>query len=78
MVPNKPLVARAGLDPAVRTALRESLLQCNDKAALKELKLTGFLPATDGDYDKVREDMRAARAFNLPETRPARPTPGGR
>jgi phosphonate transport system substrate-binding protein len=74
-VPNKPVVARAGLPPEITNALRVALIECRDPGALKELKLTGFLPASDRDYDQVRADMRQAKEFASTQSRPALPVP---
>jgi len=59
----KPWIARAGLEPAVSAALRESLLSLKDAAVLKELKVSGFAIATDEDYAFVREGMKHADEF---------------
>ena len=59
----KPWVARAGLDPAVAAGLRASLLSLKDVAVLKELKISGFAPASDEDYALVREGMKHADGF---------------
>ncbi len=59
----KPWVARAGMDPATSEALRQSLLSLKDSAVLKELKITGFAPATDEEYSIVREGMKRADEF---------------
>jgi phosphonate transport system substrate-binding protein len=59
----KPWLARAGLDPAVTAGLRASLLTLKDAAVLKELKVSGFAPASDEDYALVREGMKHADGF---------------
>ncbi len=59
----KPWIAKAGLDPAVTAALRASLLSLKDPAVLKELKVSGFAPASDADYALVREGMKHADGF---------------
>jgi phosphonate transport system substrate-binding protein len=59
----KPWLARAGLDPAVTAGLRASLLTLKDAAVLKELKISGFAPASDEDYALVREGMKHADGF---------------
>jgi phosphonate transport system substrate-binding protein len=60
----KPWVAREGLDLTVQNALQASLLELKDPAAMKELKVSGFAPATDEDYRPVREGMKQAAAFD--------------
>jgi len=59
----KPWIARAGLEPAVVAALRESLLALKDPAVLKELKISGFAPTSDDEYALVREGMKQADEF---------------
>ncbi|MBI5361759.1 MAG: phosphate/phosphite/phosphonate ABC transporter substrate-binding protein [Planctomycetes bacterium] len=59
----KPWVARAGFDPAVMAALRQSLLAIKDPAVLKELKVSGFVATSDEEYGFVREGMKVADEF---------------
>jgi phosphonate transport system substrate-binding protein len=54
---SKPWIARNKLDPIVREALHSSLLGLTDKAALKRLKIAGFLDGNDKDYDTIRRSM---------------------
>lgn len=48
-------VARSGLQPHVREALRQALLGLDDPQALKALGFNGFLPGDDARYDKTRK-----------------------
>ena len=66
----KPWIARAGLDERFVLALRESLLTMDTPAALKALKVHGFLPATDTDYQLVRDGMKTAERFASPQAQP--------
>ena len=59
----KPWVARAGLGDGVVAALRTSLLKLDEPAALKALKVPGFVPTTDVEYDIVRKGMEGAARF---------------
>ncbi|MCY2961462.1 MAG: phosphate/phosphite/phosphonate ABC transporter substrate-binding protein [Planctomycetota bacterium] len=59
----KPIVARAGFDPAFFTAVQTSFYGLKDEAALKELKISGFMPTSDAEYDFVREGMKKAAVF---------------
>lgn len=52
---SKPWIARAGLPKTIRLALKHSLLEIHDPAALKPLKKDGFFPASDSDYNVIRE-----------------------
>jgi phosphonate transport system substrate-binding protein len=53
----KAWAARAGLNPRVKRALREALLDIHDKEALTALRFDGFLAGLDSDYDPTREAM---------------------
>lgn len=68
----KPWIARAGLDERFVTALRESLLTMDTPAALKALKVHGFLPAADADYQLVRDGMKTAEKFIQAHPTPAK------
>jgi len=59
----KPVVARAGLDAQVFSALQQALFALKDESVLKELKVTGFMPTTDEEYDFVRKGMKKAEEF---------------
>jgi phosphonate transport system substrate-binding protein len=59
----KPVVARAGLDPAVFKALQETLFACTNEAYFKSEKISGFTAASDDDYKLVREGMRKSAEF---------------
>lgn len=56
----KPWVARADLDPEVAGALRFALLNAKDLDALKSLKVSGFMQATDSDYEPTRQAISVA------------------
>lgn len=60
----KPWIARAGLDPELVEHLKESLLAVDDADALKSLKFSGFVPASDEDYQFVREGMCESGRFD--------------
>ena len=64
----KPWVARKGLDPAVRDAIRQSLFELKDPATLKELKISGFVATSDEEYQPVRDGMRLAEEFEIPRS----------
>lgn len=53
----KPWIARSGLNPVVFTALKQSLLELKNEAALKGLKTDGFLEGSDSDYAQIRAAM---------------------
>ncbi len=62
----QPWVVRAGMDPAVIAALKESLYAIHDPAMLKDLKITAIVPTSDAEYGLVREGMKNAEEFSRP------------
>ncbi|MCH9672172.1 MAG: PhnD/SsuA/transferrin family substrate-binding protein [Gammaproteobacteria bacterium] len=63
-VVTKPWVARANLDDRLYGAIRAALLNLTDPAALKELKVKGFFPASDEDYKDIRAAMIRTAEFD--------------
>ncbi len=59
----RPWVARSGLDPRVRDALRQALLNVDDRAALRALRFDGFFEGSDQDYEPTRDAIRANPQF---------------
>lgn len=59
----KPWVARRGLEKATLEAIQQCLYGLKDPNALKELKISGFVPTSDAEYGFVREGMRLAEGF---------------
>ena len=62
----KPWVARKGLDRSTVEAIGQGLCSIKDQALLKELKITGFVPTSEKEYDFVREGMKLAERFEAP------------
>jgi len=62
----KPWVARKGLDRSIRETIAASLFALKDESALKELKVSGFIPTTDESYQPTRDGMKAAEEFENP------------
>ncbi len=59
----KPWLAKAGMDKRVEQALKKSLLELKDPAALKVLKKAGFLEGGDGDYATIRDAIENNGVF---------------
>ncbi len=59
----KPWVVRAELDDKIYYGLKKALLNLKDESVLKSLKKSGFLSASDDDYDFVRKGMRNSMQF---------------
>ncbi len=59
----KPWIARQGLDADVFAALQESLWELKDSKALKSLKVDGFFPGSDEDYQTIRTAMENNDVF---------------
>lgn len=59
----KPWVVRAEFDDKLYNLLRDAMLSIEDKSILNTLKQNGFLPATDKEYDFVRQGMKVSQGF---------------
>lgn len=59
----QPWIARAGLPQDVFDALQSALLALDDPEVIHDLKVSGFLPTSDREYDMVRTCMEAALKF---------------
>jgi phosphonate transport system substrate-binding protein len=59
----QPWVVRAGMERPVIEALQKSLLSIKDPDLLKELRISGFLPTSDAEYQFVRDGMKQAEEF---------------
>lgn len=55
LIPGSPIVARRGLDAAVRDRIRALLVEYRDPAALAALQSGGFAAVDDAAYEPVRE-----------------------
>lgn len=65
----KPWVARAGLPDDVHAAVRDALLAIDDEDVLSPLKISGFFPCDDDEYEFVRDGMtRSVHFDDLPGT----------
>ncbi len=60
----KPWIARSGMSEKVASALRNVLLQLKDPKALKSIKKSGFLAASDADYEPIRRAIRESETFD--------------
>lgn len=67
----KPWIARAGLPEDLTRCMRRCLLELQDPKALAALQVCGLLPATDRDYQPVRDGMRLSDRFLAVPTPPA-------
>ncbi len=59
----RPWVARAGMEPRVKQALRQALLRLADPEAVKALRFDGFLEGDDSDYEATREAIERNPKF---------------
>lgn len=59
----KPWIARKGLTPEVFAALQQSLYEMNNGTILESLKVVGFLPGSDEDYETIRIAMEDNNLF---------------
>lgn len=63
-IPNYPMTLQGFLAPELKQAIRSAFLDLNDPAILKLFRIEGFAPATDKDYDVLRE-MATVLNLNL-------------
>lgn len=65
-IDGRPWVAKSGLDPKVKVALRKSLVQIKDKALLSALgeEGLGFLEGSDEDFGSTRKAVKENHRFN--------------
>lgn len=61
-IPNYPMTLQGYLKPELKDAIRKAFLELKDPAILKLFRVEGLAPATDKDYDVLR-DM--AKILNL-------------
>jgi len=65
----KAWVARVGLEPDIKSALRKALVAVRDPEALKALRFDGFEEATDADYAGTRAAIKENwRFFQTPRS----------
>lgn len=57
LIPGSPMACRKDLPGSLKKALKEAYLSYNDAEGLKKLKLKGFAPAADRDYDPIRDQI---------------------
>ena len=63
----KPWVASSKLPEHIRNAITESLLMLENQQVIGELGCSGFTVTNSEEYDIIRESMKKAEAFSLPE-----------
>ena len=61
-IPNYPMTLQGYLKPELKEAIKKAFLELKDPAILKLFRIDGLAPATDKDYDVLR-DM--AKILNL-------------
>ena len=66
---SKPWVTRAGIDPAIYSALKISLLEMSNAKALEPLEINGFVNGTNEDYRVVANAMSQNHQFFSDEDR---------
>ncbi|MCY4112447.1 MAG: phosphate/phosphite/phosphonate ABC transporter substrate-binding protein [Chloroflexi bacterium] len=61
LIPTDPISVQNSLPASFHTAVKEAFLSFDDPAALGVLRIQGWIPTEDGDYDVVRT-LEATRA----------------
>ncbi len=59
----KPWITRAGLDPKYKQALRQALLELDEKTTIIAIKKNQFIEGNDSDYAPIREAINRNREF---------------
>lgn len=54
-IPNYPMVMQADLNDDLKEAIRKAFLDMTDEDVLKSFRVEAFAPASDSDYDVLRE-----------------------
>lgn len=54
-IPNYPIVMQADLNDDLKDAIRKAFLDMKDDEVLKSFRVEAFAPASDSDYDVLRE-----------------------
>ena len=63
LIPGSPMTVRSDLPESLKLAIMGAFVSYHDEAGLKKLKLKGFAPAKDSDYNPVRELIEAKKAL---------------
>lgn len=63
-IPNYPMTLQGYLAPELKDAIKTAILELNDPEILKLFRVEGFAPATDKDYDVLR-DMAKVLDLNI-------------
>lgn len=63
IIPGSPMTVRSDLPESLKMAITGAMVSYTDKAGLAKMKLKGFLPAKDSDYDSVRELIKLKKAM---------------
>tara|TARA_R110002072_G_scaffold187882_1_gene344647 strand:+ start:1291 stop:2157 length:867 start_codon:yes stop_codon:yes gene_type:complete len=63
-IPNYPMTVQGYLKPELKAAIKDAFLDLKDPVILKLFRVDGLAPATDKDYDVLR-DMASTLNLNL-------------
>lgn len=55
LIPGSPMTVRSDLPESFKKAVKNAFLSYNDKEGLKKLKLKGYAPVKDSDYNSIRD-----------------------
>jgi phosphonate transport system substrate-binding protein len=58
MIPGTPYCVRKDLPPSLKSAFRQAFLNLKDEKILAALKISGFAPAADSEYQLIRDLRR--------------------
>lgn len=63
LIPGSPMTVRSDLPESLKLAIMGAFVSYNDEVGLKKLKIKGFAPAKDSDYNSVRDLIELKKAM---------------
>lgn len=64
-VVTKPWIASSALDPAIRSALSQALIELSDPKVLSQLKVQGFAATSHQTYQAIQDKIAQAKQFEI-------------
>ncbi|NPV03797.1 MAG: phosphonate ABC transporter substrate-binding protein [Syntrophaceae bacterium] len=61
LIPAAPMAYRKDLPASLRKALADAFVAYDDKAGLEQIKIRGYVPASDKTFDAIRELMEVQK-----------------
>jgi len=61
LIPAAPMAYRKDLPAGLKKALADAFVAYNDKAGLEQIKIKGYVPASDSTFDPIRDLMEVQK-----------------